>query len=132
MEASLTGTTSATRADFQQVLNALQLQTVYSGRVSYRTILVQPDVLVPVARASYYLRDVKVGASPPNPILEVDFGKSQTTSQRPLILTEDQIFLNDPDTRDPTDDTKVDASRIKFRITGLKGGILQRRSASDV
>ena len=58
--------------------------------------------------------------------------KSTSAVSNDFAATSDSdraIFLNDPDTRDP-DDTKVDASRIK--ITGLKGGILHRRSASDV
>ena len=44
-----------------------------------------------------------------NPILRVDFGEVRRTAQRHLILTEDHISVDDPDTRDPSDDTKVDA-----------------------
>ena len=58
--------------------------------------------------------------SPPNPVLRVDFSEvRKRTALRPLILTEDHISVDDPDTRDPSDTTKVDASRIKFRITNI-------------
>ena len=92
---SLTGTDTATRVDFQKVLGTLQLQTVPFGQVSYRTILVQPDtsdMLVPVARAGYYLRGVEVSASAPNPILEVDFRRSCVVdSGQRFVLREERI-----------------------------------------
>ena len=77
-----------------------------------------------------FARLVEVAESPPNPVLRVDF-KFQVTAQRPLILTQDHISVDDLDTRDPSDDTKVDGSKITFRITGLTGGALQRRSSSS-
>ena len=129
---SLTGTDTATRVDFQKVLGTLQLQTVPFGQVSHRTILVQPDtsdMLVPVARAGYYLRGVEVSASAPNPILELDFDKSRLDSGERLVLTQEHILVYDPDTHDA--DGNVDPSRISFRITGLTGGELQRLSSSS-
>ena len=127
---SLRGTTSAKRADFQEVLDALRLQTVHSAQGSDRTISVQPDMSdmsVSISRAGYYLREVEVSASDPNPVMEVDFSKLQATSQLPLILTEEHISVYDPDTRDTNDLSKVDALRIKFRITNIPDGILKRR-----
>ena len=117
---------SATRADFQEVLNALQLQTVHFGQVSHRTILVQPDISdmsVPVARAEYYLQEVEVSASLPNPILEVAFDRLRVDSGQRLVLTEKHISVYDPDT--------ADASSVWLRVTGLTGGELQRRSSSS-
>ena len=81
-----------------------------------------------LSEGEIFARLVKVAESPPNPILRVDF-KFQVTAQRPLILTQDHISVDDLDTRDVNDN--VDASRIKFRITGLTGGALQRRSSSS-
>ena len=75
-----------------------------------------------------FARPLDVAASPPNPILEVDFSKSRTTATRPLILTEDQISVDDPDTRDPLDNAKIDASGIEFRITEIAGGTLKHRA----
>ena len=129
---SLAGTGSATRVDFQKVLGTLQLQTVPFGQVSHRTILVQPDMSdmsVPIARAGYYLREVEVGVSLPNPILEVAFEKTRLDSGQRLVLTQEHILVYDPDTHDG--DGNVDPSRIWFRITGLTGGELQSRPASD-
>ena len=129
---SLVGTGIATRLDFQKVLGTLQLQTVPFGQVSHRTILVQPDMSdmsVPIARAGYYLRDVRVVASLPNPVLEVDFGKTLLDSGERLVLTQEHILVYDPDTHDG--DGNVDPSRIEFRVTGLTGGELQRRSSSS-
>ena len=125
---SLVGTGIATRLDFQKVLGTLQLQTVPFGQVSHRTILVQPDMSdmsVPIARAGYYLRDVRVVASLPNPVLEVDFRKTLLDSGERLVLTQEHILVYDPDTHDG--DGNVDPSRIEFRITGLTGGELQSR-----
>ena len=64
---------SAARADFQAVLNAVQLQTVHFGQVSHRTISVLPDVPGDVPRKEFYVREVQVGASAPNPLLGVAF-----------------------------------------------------------
>ena len=109
------------------ILNVLQLQTVHFGAVSTRTIVVEPDASV--ARAGYYARDLEVEASV-DPLLVVDFKDVRVDSGQHLILTEDHILVDDMDTRDPLDDTKVDASKIKFRVTGLTGGTLETR-ASD-
>ena len=78
-----------------------------------------------------FLRTVEVGESLPNPISTVDFSNLQATSQRPLILTEDRILVDDSDTRDSSDDTKLDASSIEFRVTKIVDGTLKRRSARD-
>ena len=120
---------SATRENFQEVLNALRLQTVHFGQVSHRTISVQPDMSamsVSISRAGYYLREVEVSASPPNPILEVHLDGALLDSRERLVLTEEHILVYDPDT--------PEASLIEFRVTGLTGGTLQSRpsDASDV
>ena len=114
----LQGSSSATRPNFQEVLGALQLQTVHFGQASSRTILIRPDVSVSVARAAYYLREVEVGASPPNPVLEVRFDNVHADSEQHFVLTEENIFVYDPDT--------PDASLIEFRVTGLTGGTLEK------
>ena len=115
----LEGSSTASRGDFQKVLGALQLQTVHFAQASMRKILVQPDVPDSVVRAAHYVRDVKVGASPPNPLMEVDFDKSRVDSGRRLVLEEEHILVYDPDT--------TDASQIFFRVSGLTGGTLQHR-----
>ena len=124
---SLEGTTSARRADFQAVLNALQLQTVHSGQVSHRTISVSPklspELSGDVSKKEFHVREVQVSASAPNPILEVAFDGLRVDSERRLLLTEEHISVYDPDT--------TDASSVWLRVTGLTGGDLQRRSASD-
>ena len=71
---------------------------------------------------------MEVKESPSNPILRVDF-KFQATAQQPLILTEDHISVDDIDTRDPLDASKVDASKITLRVSGLQGGTLQKLSS---
>ena len=75
-----------------------------------------------------FARLVEVAESPPDPVLRFYSDKFQVTSQSPLILTEDHISLEDVDTRDPSDDTKVDGSRITFRVMGLAGGTLRARA----
>ena len=115
---SLQGSTRATRADFQEVLGALRLQTVHSAQGSDRTILVKPDISVSVARAGYYLREVEVSASAPNPILEVNLDGVRMDSRKRLVLTEGHILVYDPDT--------PGASLIEFRVTGLTGGTLEK------
>ena len=109
----LEGSSTASRGDFQKVLGALQLQTVHFAQASMRKILVQPDVPDSVVRAAHYVRDVKVGASPPNPLMEVDFDKSRVDSGRRLVLEEEHILVYDPDT--------TDASQVFFRVSGLDG-----------
>ena len=124
---------SAAVADFQAVLDVLQMQTVHFTQASTRTILVEPDtsdMSVPVARTGYYVREVDVSASLPNPILEVDFKKVRVDAGQRLVLGEEHIMVYDPDTQDVNDDT--DADRIKFRITQIQGGKLQRQSSSSV
>ena len=121
---SLAGTANATRADFEAVLGALQLQTVHFGQVSHRTISVRPDIAGDVRKKEFYIREVQVGASAPSPLLEVDFDKSRMDSGRRFVLTEKHIFAYDPDTQDV--DGNVDASRITLRVKGLTGATLQK------
>ena len=120
---SLEGTTRARRADFQEVLNALQLQTVHFGQVSHRTILVRPELSGDVLKPEFHVREVQVSASAPNPILEVAFDRLRVDSERRLVLTEKHIAAYDPGT--------TDASSVWLRVTGLTGGELQRRSSSS-
>ena len=79
-----------------------------------------------------FARVLEVAESPPNPVLRVDFDGSRATAQRPLVLSEDQIWVKDVDT--VLGDGSVDASRIKFRITNVSDGTLRSRpsDASDV
>ena len=120
---ALQGSDTATQDDFRDVLRVLQLQTVHSDQTSHRTILVKPDISVSVARAAYYVREVRVVASTPHPLLQVDLAKSRADSGQRFLLTEENIFVYDPDT--------PDASLIEFRVTGLTGGRLQRRSSGS-
>ena len=78
---------SATRADFQKMLDALQLRTVHFGQVSHRTILVRPELSGDVRQQEFHVRDVRVGASLPNPVLEVAFDGLRVDSERRLVLT---------------------------------------------
>ena len=78
-----------------------------------------------------FARLVEVKESLPNLILGADFSKFQTASQRPLISTEDHISLDGPNTQDSLGNTKVDASKIKFRITKIVDGTLQRRTSTS-
>ena len=129
----LEGKSTAAVADFQAVLDVLQMQTVHFAQASTRTILVQPDtsdMSVPVARTGYYVWEVDVSASLPNPILEVDFKKVRVDADQRFVLGEEHIMVYDPDTQDVNDDT--DADKIKFRITQIQGGKLQRQSSSSV
>ena len=74
-------------------------------------------------------RRVDVQESPPDPLLEVDFSEVRATALRPLILTQDHISVEDPDTRDPSDPTKVDANKIELRITNIPDGTLHVRAS---
>ena len=67
-----------------------------------------------------------VGESRPNPLLKVYFSNFRATERSPLILTEHHLSVQDIDTLDLSDPTKVDASRIKFRITNIVNGTLKR------
>ena len=89
-------TASAVAADFRAILEVLELQTVHFGAVSYRTIEVEAPGSV--ARATYYVREVEVSASPPNPFMKVAFGKERMMSKRRLMLNENHIEVVDPDT----------------------------------
>ena len=77
-------------------------------------------------------RLVDVGKTPSNPIPEVDFRNSRLT--RRLILSEEQMAVEEIDTRLSTDKTQLNASKIAFRVTNIVGGELQRRGSgsSDV
>ena len=61
--------------------------------------------------------------------MELDFDRFRVGSGQRLELSKEHILVYDPDTQDA--DGNVDASRISFRITGLTGGELQRRSSSS-
>ena len=119
-------TASAVAADFRAILGALELQTVHFGAVSYRTIEVEAQGSV--ARATYYVREVEVSASPPNPFMKVDFGKERMMSKRRLMLNENHIEVVDPDT--VLVDGSVDASNITLRVTNLRGGKLEKFSSN--
>ena len=122
---SLRGNASATVADFEAALGALQLQTVRFKEDSYRTISVRPDVSTDIPKKVFYVREVKVGASPKEPLLSVrGFERVSTTAERHLVLDESHMLVDDADTRDPADNTKVDASRITFRVSDVVGGTL--------
>ena len=87
-----------------------------------------------LSKGAFFSRGVNLAESPPNPVLEVDFSSLLGTAERNLMLHADHVLVKDPDTRDSVDDTKLDADKIKFRITGISGGTLQSRpsDASDV
>ena len=70
-------------------------------------------------------RSVDVGKSPPNPVLEAHLSRTRVDSGKRLVLTQNHILVKDIDTRDPMDDTKVDASKITLRVSGVSGGTLQ-------
>ena len=70
---------------------------------------------------------VDVGKSPPNPVLEVDFGNVQVDNDERLVLTEDHILVKDVDTI--LNDGTVDASKITLRVSGVLGGTLQKLSS---
>ena len=125
-ELSLQATASAVAADFRAILGALELQTVHFGAVSHRTIEVEAPGSV--ARATYYVREVEVSASPPNPFMKVDFGKERMMSKRRLMLNENHIEVVDPDT--VLVDGSVDASNITLRVTNLSGGKLEKFSSN--
>ena len=125
---SLQGDASATVGNFEAALAALQLQTVRFKEDSYRTISVRPNINVDVPKKDFYVREVKVEESPKEPLLSVrGFAKILATAERPVVLGESHILVDDMDTRDSLDPTKVDASRIKFRITNIRNGKLMRR-----
>ena len=123
---SLEGTVNATTADFMAILNELELQTVHFEAVSYRTIEVEAQGSV--GRATYYVRDVEVSASPPNPLMKVDFGKERMMSKRRLVLNENHIEVYDLGT--VLGDGSVDASNITLRVTNLSGGKLEKFSSN--
>ena len=126
---SLTGTDTATRADFQEVLNALQLQTVHFGQVSHRTISVQPDITRDISKKNFHVREVQVSASLPNPILEVAFEKLRVNADARQVLATHHILVKDLDT--VLGNGNTDASRITLRVSGVSGGTLQSRASAS-
>ena len=127
---SLQGNASATVSDFEAALGALQLQTVRFKEDSYRTISVRPNISGDVPNKDFYVRKVKVGASPKEPRLSVGgFTRILATAERPLVLRESHLLVDDADT--VLANGKVDASRIKFRVTALVGGTLQKRISAS-
>ena len=127
---SLQGNASATVSDFEAALGALQLQTVRFKEDSYRTISVRPNISGDVPNKDFYVRKVKVGASPKEPRLSVrGFTRISATAERPLVLGESHLLVDDADT--VLANGKVDASRIKFRVRDVAGGTLQSRASSS-
>ena len=127
---SLLGNPSATVADFEAALGALQLQTVRLKEDSYRTISVRPDITGDVPKKDFYVREVKIGASPKEPLLSVrGFERISITAERYLVLDESHILVDDVDTRDSVDSTKVDANKIELRITNIPDSTLQKRAS---
>ena len=127
---SLQGSASATVGHFEAALAALQLQTVRFKDDSTRTISVSPNVAGDVPKKDFYVREVKVGASPIEPLLSVrGFTKILATAERYLVLSESHILVDDVDTRDVNGN--VDASKITLRITELLGGTLEKRISAS-
>ena len=120
---SLQGNASVRASDVEAALAALQLQTVRFKDDSYRTISISPNVAEDVLKKDFYVREVKVDASPPNPLVEVDFDKVRLDPGWRLVLGEEHILVYDPDT--------TDASQVFFRVSGLEGGKLQRRPSGS-
>ena len=150
-ELSVKFDSGASISEIKTTLGLLELDTKVASSASTRKVRIFPTLsVVPGFRyrfdettgtVHYYVNDtvfqsflldgkifarlVEVEESPPNPILWVDSGKFQTTSLRRLVLSEYHIRLDDVDTRDPSDDTKVDGSEITFRVRGISGAKLQ-------
>ena len=123
---SLQGDASTTVGHFEAALEALQLQTVRFKEDSYRTISVSPNVAGGVPKRDFYVREVKVGASPKEPLLSVrGFERILATAELPLVLSESHMLVDDVDT--VLDDGSMDASRITFRVSNVVGGTLQER-----
>ena len=78
-----------------------------------------------LSEGEIFVQRVSVAKTPPNPILEVHFSRARADSGQRLVLTENHILVKDVDTRDPLDDTKVNASKITLRVTIASGGTLQ-------
>ena len=96
----------------------------------YTSSLVHYDLLL--WEGEIFARPVNVRELSSNPIMKVDLGEVRRTTQRHLILTEDHISVDDPDTHDPLDDNKVDASKIELRIMNIPDDTLYARiSMSD-
>ena len=79
---------------------------------------------------AFFWRKVEVGESTDHPVLEVDVGKLLATSLRPLVLGEEHILVDDPDTRLLSDDTKVDPAKIRFRVSNIVDGKLYERTST--
>ena len=127
---SLQGSASATVGNFEAALGALQLQTVRFKDDSTRTISVSPNVAGDVPKKDFYVREVKVGASPIEPLLSVrGFTKRLATAERYLVLTESHLSVDDVDTVLSNGD--IDASRITFRVSDVVGGTLQERTSAS-
>ena len=82
-----------------------------------------------LSEGSILTHKVNVAATPPNPILSVDMGEVRLFPGERLVLTELHLSVRDVDTLD--NGGNVDASKIKFRITGLTGAELHELSAPD-
>ena len=84
-----------------------------------------------LSEGEIFFQRVSVAKSPPNPILEVHFEKLRVNADARQVLTENHILVKDVDTRDPLDNTKVDASKITLRVSGLQGGTLQSSTSGS-
>ena len=126
---SLLGSRAATSADFKAVLDVLQLETVFSATEGYRTISVHPHISGDVYRKDFYVRDVKVATSLPEPILEADFTNLRVGAKERLVLREDYMSVTDVTTALGNGD--LDPARITFRVTIASGGILQEYVSSS-
>ena len=82
-----------------------------------------------LANGEIWMRPVGVGESTPHPVLRVAFNKLQLDPRQRAVLTEDHILVDDVDT--VLLDGNIDVSKITLRVTGLTGGTLQSRPASD-
>ena len=111
-------------------MGALQLQTVRFKDDSTRTISVRPNVAGDVLKKDFYVREVKVRASPKEPLLSVrGFERILATAEFPLVLRESHMSVDDVDTVLSNGD--IDASRITFRVSDVVGGTLQARTSAS-
>ena len=82
-----------------------------------------------LSEGEIFFQRVSVATPPLNPILEVDFSRTQVDSGQRLVLTENHILVKDVDT--VLSDGTVDASKITLRVSGLGGGTLELLSSGS-
>ena len=101
-----------------------------SKRTAIGRISVRPNISGDVPNKDFYVRELKVGASPKEPRLSVrGFTRILATAERPLVLRESHILVDDVDTVLANGD--LDPARITFRVTISSGGSLQRRASAS-